>query len=234
MVDLHALPFCLNEEQYDWVIKTFEPMGAEEKIGQLFILLKATPGVDEAQLKTLVNESHLGGFRWQNESAADAYRQNTTLQKISKIPVLIASNCDDGGNGAAPEGTFVATAVECGAGAGTENAYHLGYVAAKETSAVGGNLLFNPVVDVYKNWRNRIVNTRAFSDDPDTVLANARAFIRGAKAANPNIGCPAKHFLGDGVEELDQHLSLAVNTLSVEDWGKPITEKSTASRFRKD
>ena len=91
MVDLHALPFCLNEEQYDWVIKTFEPMGVEEKIGQLFILLKATPGVDEAQLKTLVNESHIGGFRWQNESAADAYRQNTMLQKISKIPVLIVA-----------------------------------------------------------------------------------------------------------------------------------------------
>ena len=66
--------------------------------------------------------------------------------------------------------------------------------------------MFNPVVDVYKNWRNTIVNTRSFGSDPDTVLENARAYIRGIKDANPNMACTAKHFPGDGVEELDQHL----------------------------
>ena len=78
--------------------------------------------------------------------------------------------------------------------------------------------MFNPVVDVYKNWRNTIVNTRAFSSDPDTVIANARAYIKGIKDANPNMACTAKHFPGDGVEELDQHLAMGVNSLSVEDW----------------
>lgn len=218
MVNLKTKPFYLNQEQLDWVNNTLNSMSVDEKIGQLFTLLKAVPGVDEKMLSGMISQCPFGGFRWQNQNAEGAYRQNTLVQKLSKIPALIAANCDEGGNGAAPEGAFVATATECGAGEGTENAYHVGYVASKESSALAANMLFNPVVDIYKNWRNTIVNTRAFSDDPDTVLANARAYIRGAKAANPNVACTAKHFPGDGVDELDQHLSLNVNSLSVEEW----------------
>ena len=50
------------------------------------------------------------------------------------------------------------------------------------------------------------------------MIANAKAYIRGIKDANPNMACTAKHFPGDGVEELDQHLAMGVNSLSVEDW----------------
>src|SRR5699024_893318 len=111
---------------------------------------------------------HMGGLRWQNGGNKEQiYSQLTTFQKHSRIPLLIAANCDDGGSGAAPEGTFVATAAECGAGEGTENAYHVGLVAGREASALGANWMFNPVVDVYKNWRNTIVNTRSFGSEPD-------------------------------------------------------------------
>ena len=68
------------------------------------------------------------------------------------------------------------------------------------------------------NWRNTIVNTRSFGCDPDKVIANAKAYIKGVKDANPHMACTAKHFPGDGVEELDQHLVMGVNSLSVEDW----------------
>ena len=112
----------------------------------------------------------------------------------------------------------MATAAECGAGEGTENAYHVGLVAGREASALGANWMFNPVCDVYMNWRNTIVNTRSFGCDPDKVIANAKAYIKGVKDANPHMACTAKHFPGDGVEELDQHLVMGVNSLSVEDW----------------
>ncbi len=220
MVDLTKKPFYLNDEQIKWVNDNYNNLSLDEKIGQLFVLLKATPHFDDNILNDLINNSHLGGFRWQNQDMNGAYLQNTTLQKFSKIPLLIAANCDEGGNGVAPNGTFVATAVECGAGSDTQNAYNVGYVAAKEASALGANWMFNPVVDVYKNWRNTIVNTRAFSDDPKKVLEYARAYIKGIKAANPNMACTAKHFPGDGVEELDQHLVMGVNNLSVDEWEK--------------
>ncbi len=218
MVDLKKKPFYLDDEQIKWVKNTIENMTLEEKIGQLFVLLKATPGIDEEKIKKDLAAFGQGGHRWQGGGKADAYRLNRIYQENSKYPLFIAANCDDGGIGIAPEGTFVATAAECGAGEGTENAYHLGYVAGKEASAVGCNWMFNPVVDVYKNWRNTIVNTRSFGSDPDKVLENARAYIKGVKDANPNMACTAKHFPGDGVEELDQHLALGVNNLSVDEW----------------
>ena len=219
MVDLKTKPFYLSDEQIQWVEDSIAGMTLEEKLGQLFVILQAQPGFGEKQVEALLGQSHMGGLRWQNGgNKQQIYNQLTTFQKHSKLPLLIAANCDDGGNGAAPEGTFVATAVECGAGQGTDNAYHVGLVAGREASALGANWMFNPVVDVYKNWRNTIVNTRAFSSDPDTVLANARAYIKGIKDANPNMACTAKHFPGDGVEELDQHLAMGVNSLSVEDW----------------
>lgn len=219
MVNLKAKPFFLTDDQIRWVEESIANMTLDEKLGQLFVILQARPGFGENQIEALLAQSHMGGLRWQNGGGkADIYRQLAAFQKHSKLPLLIAANCDDGGNGAAPEGTFVATAAECGAGAGTENAYHVGLVAGREASAVGANWMFNPVVDVYKNWRNTIVNTRSFGSDPDKVIANARAYIRGVKDVNPNMACTIKHFPGDGVEELDQHLVMGVNSLSVEDW----------------
>lgn len=43
-------------------------------------------------------------------------------------------------------------------------------------------------------------------------------YIKGVKDANPNMACMAKHFPGDGVEELDQHLVMGVNDLDPEEW----------------
>ena len=218
MVDLRAKPFNLNDEQIKWVEDAISSMTLEEKLGQLFVLLKAVPGFDEEQIKTGLAGSHQGGLRWQGGDREAVWLQNTTYQKHSKIPLLIAANCDDGGSGCLPERTFVATAAQCGAGQGTDNAYHVGLVAGREASAIGCNWMFNPIADIYMNWRNTIVNTRAFGEDADMVIANARAYIKGIKDANPNMACCCKHFPGDGVEELDQHLALGVNSLSVEDW----------------
>lgn len=219
MVNLKEKPFYLNDAQIQWVEDTLSSMTLEEKLGQLFVILQAQPGFQESQAEALLAQSHMGGLRWQNGgSKTDVYNQLSMFQKHSKVPLLIAANCDDGGNGVAPDGVFVATAAECSAGEGTENAYHVGLVSGREASAVGANWMFNPVVDVYQNWRNTIVNTRSYGADPDKVIANARAYMKGVKDANPNMACTIKHFPGDGVEELDQHLVMGVNSLSVEDW----------------
>ncbi len=218
MVNLKEKPFYLTDEEIRWVEETISGMTLEEKLGQLFVLLKAVPGVNEEAIKEGLAVSHQGGLRWQGGDKETVWLQNTTYQKYSKIPLLIAANCDDGGSGCLPDGTFVATAAQCGAGPGTENAYHVGYAAGREASSIGCNWMFNPVSDIYMNWRNTIVNTRSFGEDTDNVIANARAYIKGVKDANPNMACTAKHFPGDGVEELDQHLALGVNNLSVEEW----------------
>ena len=218
MVDLKAKPFCLSDREIEWVENAISSMTLEEKLGQLFILLKARPGVDEEEIKTTLDRFRQGGLRWQGGDRQAVYRQNSLYQKHSKLPLFIAGNCDDGGSGVLPEGTFVATAAEAGASGSAETSYAIGYVAGKEASAIGVNWMFNPVADIYMNRRNTIVNTRSFGGNADKVIEHARAYIRGIKDAAPHMACTAKHFPGDGVDELDPHLSLAVNDLSPEDW----------------
>ena len=219
MVNLKAKPFDLTDAQVQWVEDMIASMTLDEKLSQLFVLLKAVPGVDEGQIRNLMETARPGGMRWQGGDKEAVWKQNRLFQQYSRIPVLIAGNCDDGGNGVLPkEGTFVATAAEAGASAGTETAYHMGYVAGREAAAVGVNWMFNPVADVYRNWRNTIVNTRSFGSDPDRVIECVRAYIRGIKDAAPNMACTCKHFPGDGWDELDPHISPAHNEAGVEEW----------------
>ncbi|SHE75742.1 glycoside hydrolase family 3 protein [Alkalibacter saccharofermentans] len=219
MVVLNKTPFNLNERQIEWVNETINNMTLEEKIGQLFVLLKPNQGIDEEKISEQLNKYHQGGLRWQGGNKEEVYKQNMTFQKHSQIPLLIAGNCDDGGVGCLPtEGTFVATAAQAAANESNETAYHMGLVSGREATSIGCNWLFNPVVDIYMNWRNTIVNTRCFGDNAETVIKNAKAYIKGVKDANPNMACCAKHFPGDGVEELDQHLVLGVNDLDVDQW----------------
>ena len=123
MVELKAKPFYLKDEEIQWVEDTLSSMTLKEKLSQLFVLLKAVPGVDEDQIKALMTTARPGGMRWQGGDKESVWRQNRLFQQYSRIPVFIAGNCDDGGNGVLPkEGTFVATAAEAGASPGEETA----------------------------------------------------------------------------------------------------------------
>ena len=215
MVDLKAKPFYLSDEDVRWVRETIDSMTLEEKIGQLFIMLDRKK--DPAETKYIFDHYHIGGCRYQNEPAERIYEQNKYYQECSKIPVLIACNCDNGGSGACSDGTHIATAAACGAAAESpQTAYDVGLVSGREGTAVGCNWDFGPVCDLLFNWRNTIVNTRAYGKDVDAVIANCRAYIKGVQESGMAACC--KHFPGDGVEELDQHLVMGVNTLSCEEW----------------
>lgn len=216
MVDLRQKPFYLDDEGVKWVEDTIASMSLEEKVGQLFVQMRESLDPDAIQ-KTL-DSYHQGGLRWQGGDREAVYNQNKTYQEKSKLPLLIAANCDNGGDGCLSDGTFVATAAEAAAGGGTQTAYDMGYVAGREAYSVGVNWMFNPCADIFMNWRNTIVNTRAFGDNTGQVIENIRAYIDGIHQSN--IACCCKHFPGDGVEERDQHLVLGVNDLSVEDWDK--------------
>lgn len=216
MVDLRKAPFCLSEEGVKWVDDTIAGMTLDEKVGQLFVLMRKS--LDEKDIKDKLDSFHQGGLRYQGGDSRQVYNQNKTYQEMSKIPLLIACNCDDGASGCMTDGTFVETAAGAGAGQTEETAYHMGLVTGREATSVGCNWTFNPVSDIYMNWRNTIVNTRSFSNEADEVIKHAKAYIRGVHESN--MACCCKHFPGDGVEERDQHLVLGVNDLSVEDWNR--------------
>ncbi len=214
MVDLRAKPFYLDDEGLQWVEDTIADMSLDEKIGQLFMLMRKS--LDSQDIKNTLDTYHQAGLRYRNEDRKTIWQQNKDYQENSRIPLFIAANCDNGGDGAMSDGTFIATAAEAAASDSTETAYNIGLVSGREAAAVGCNWTFNPCCDIFMNWRNTIVNTRCFGDNADQVINNIRAFIEGVHQSG--VACCCKHFPGDGVEERDQHLVLGVNDLSVEEW----------------
>ena len=66
------------------------------------------------------------------------------------------------------------------------------------------------------NWRNPIISSRSFANDPDLVLEMSLAYMRGIQESG--IAPAAKHFPGDGLDERDQHLSFSINHFSCEEW----------------
>ncbi|MBQ1289812.1 MAG: glycosyl hydrolase [Lachnospiraceae bacterium] len=214
MVNLKEKPFYLTDSQIEWVEETIRSMTDEEKVGQLFINL--TLQRDPETIDRLVNKYHIGGVRWQGGSLEEVYEQNRAFQEKSRIPVLIAANCEAGGNGAVGEGTMIATGAACGASTTEQTVRDMAKVGGAEASAVGCNWTFAPVCDVVSNWRNTIVNTRGFGDDPDQIIRLSKAYME--EMEKQGLLCAAKHFPGDGSEERDQHLVMGCNDLSCSEW----------------
>lgn len=214
MVDLTAQPFNLDVEAVAWVEETLAAMTDEEKIGQLFVNMGSSR--DEEYLTEMVQDYHIAAVRYQPGPAAEIWEQNNILQTRSKIPLLIAANTEAGGNGAAPDGTYVGWEVKVAATGDKKYAYELGRISGIEAAAIGCNWSFAPIVDLYRNWRNPIVSVRTWSADPDQTIELALEYMRGIMESN--IMPAAKHWPGDGIDERDQHLSSAPNWYSVEEW----------------
>lgn len=214
MVDLSKKPFYLDEEAIRWVRETESGMTIEEKIGQLFIVLLRDESRND--MADYLEKYHVGGIRYMNKPAAQVQEQNRFLQNHSRIPLLIATNSVEGGLGGASDGTFIANQPQVGAIGSEDMARKVGVVAGQENEAMGCNWTFGPVVDIYYNWRNTLINNRAYGNDPEEIIRLSRAFLEGVSQSNV-AGC-CKHFPGDGIEERDQHLVMGINDLEPEQW----------------
>ncbi len=108
-VDLTAKPYNLDADQVRWVEDTLSRLSLEEKVGQLFVNLFFF-GADEFSGNELSNAQilekfHIGGARYQGGDSRQVQKLLNELQEASDIPLLIAANCDAGGNGACADGT---------------------------------------------------------------------------------------------------------------------------------
>jgi beta-N-acetylhexosaminidase len=219
-VDLKAKPYNLSDEDIKWVKETISSMSIEEKIGQLFVNLfffgDNTHTGNDLTSKEIQDKYHIGGARYQGGTSEQVQDLINELQSNAKVPLLVAANCDAGGNGACNDGTYVAKAAMCEASGDTQASYDAGFVSGREESAIGVNWNFDPCVDILKNWRNTIVNTRSYGTKAETVIKHTNFYIKGLRESN--IGVCIKHWPGDGVEERDQHLLMGINDLSVEEW----------------
>ena len=215
MVDLRAKPYYLSDEDIRWVEETIASMTDEEKVGQLFWQL--TAGNSEEYLKELMEKYHLGGCRYNAMPGQMVLNQNRILQKYAKVPVFIACNPEQGGNGVCVDGTFVSSQIKIGATGKTEYAAEMGRISGQQIKATGCNMAFAPVVDITYNWECEEVLARAYGNDPQMVAEMGKAFMDGIHATEGVYSC-AKHFPGNGQDYRDAHLSNNVNHFGHDYW----------------
>ena len=212
-MDLKKKPFCLNDTDIEWVEKTLEKMTLEEKIGALFCPIGYS--TDPEYLDMLLG-FHIGGLFFRDGVGEEMRRTFEYAQNHSHIPLLIPSNLEAGGDGAATDGTPYGKQMACAAAGDKKYAYRLGKIACTEAAALGINWAFAPVVDIDMNYHNPITNVRTYGENPETVYSYAKEYMRAATECN--VAVSIKHFPGDGVDERDQHLLTSVNSLSMEEW----------------
>jgi beta-N-acetylhexosaminidase len=157
----------------------------------------------------LASEQGVGGFVLGiGASPYDFAAKLNTLQRASRLPLLVAADLESGPAMRIRGGTAFPGNMALGATGRELDAYEVGRVIALEAQAVGIHLVFAPVVDVNNNPANPIINTRSFGEDPRRVAVLGAAFIRGV--AEHGLLTTAKHFPGHGDTGTDSHVAVPV------------------------
>lgn len=212
-MDLKKAPFYLSDSDIVWVEKTLGEMSFEEKIGQLFCPIGYST---EPEYLNMLLSFHIGGLFFRDGEGEEMRNTFAYAQRHSAVPLLIPSNLEAGGDGAATDGTPYGKQMACAAAGDKKFAYRLGKIACSEAAALGINWAFAPVVDIDKNYHNPITNVRTYGSDRDVVWSYGKEYVRAASECG--VVTAVKHFPGDGVDERDQHLLTSVNSLSMQEW----------------
>jgi beta-N-acetylhexosaminidase len=102
-----------------------------------------------------------------------------------------------------PPFTHFPAAALVGAAGRPRLAEAVGQAMGRELAAVGIDLDFAPVLDVWSNPRNRVIGDRAFGTAPAAVARAALAVARGLRRGGV-LSC-GKHFPGHGATAGDSH-----------------------------
>src|SRR5262245_25705059 len=176
---------------------------------QLFMIGIPGPTIDRETARFLA-EYPVGGvilFRRNVQSAGQLRRLVAALHATGAGPVPLVAIDHEGGRVDRLPRPFThfppALAV---AEHGTRAAHAVGRAMGRELRAIGIDVDFAPVLDVWSNPRNRVIGDRAFSTDPATAARLALAFARGL--AREGIVACGKHFPGHGASVGDSHFVL--------------------------
>lgn len=202
----------LGPSEMKWANKVLSKMTLEEKIGQMICCRYSGYFLSSdndylKNLKSLIQEQKVGGFiLFGGEVYETAYLTNT-MQKLAKVPLLIASDLERGLGNQIDGATLFPPLMSIGATDSVDLAYQMGRITAIEARAIGIHMTYAPVVDVNSNPDNPIINTRSLGEDPEHVSRLSVAFIKGCQ--ENGLMATAKHFPGHGDTNLDSHSVLA-------------------------
>jgi len=220
IVSLMLAPCLLFAVNTFWDTKTnsvddfIKTMSDEEIIGQIFMLgwQQTTPS---QQIKAWIKERNIGGikiFGWNGKnilSLAKAIKQMQELAQSTKrkTPLLVATDQEGGWVRHIKDRTSITPGnIALGASHIPYDAFQSAFYIGLELKAIGVNMNFAPVVDVYSNPQAHVIGPRAFSSDPKVTAMLGSAFFHGLEKAG--IIATAKHYPGHGNTNKDSHGTL--------------------------
>jgi len=153
-----------------------------------------------------IDTLEVGGIIISVGSPYDIAAKLNTLQRRSKLPLLVSADLEWGAAMRVVGATAFPYIMATGATGDERDAYTIGRVAALEGRAVGIHVNFAPDADVNNNPLNPIINTRSFGENPRAVARLVRAYVRGLQ--DNGMLATLKHFPGHGDTDADSHLGL--------------------------
>lgn len=207
-----------EEEKPSLVDETLAGMTLHEKVCQMmFVTPEELTGEDGVTVAGDVTRQALenypvGGivyFAKNLESQDQVKEMIDNSQKYSSIGLFVATDEEGGVVNRLMDtvGTTYIGSMYYYKDDGDETAYENAYTIANDMSALGFNLDFAPVADVWSNPDNTVIGERAYSDD----YAQAAELVGNAvKGFNDGgVMCTLKHFPGHGDTAEDSHYSSA-------------------------
>jgi beta-glucosidase-like glycosyl hydrolase/CubicO group peptidase (beta-lactamase class C family) len=160
------------------------------------------------QVEELVTKYGIGGvifFEGSRDLQVDFTRR---INKISKIPLIIAQDAEWGTGMRLTEVEDFPYQMTLGALQDDSLIYMMGSAVAWQCHDIGVNINLAPVSDVNNNPLNPVINYRSFGEDPQKVANKAAMYMKGMQD-HGIIAC-AKHFPGHGDTDVDSHTGLPV------------------------
>ena len=206
-------PLALDAEGEAWVAKTRDAMSIEAQVSQLFVF--ACEGEDDAAVDAISALRPGGIHRFPVGPIDKVWSAARRMLASADVPVVMSGDIE-GGTISYPFATAVPNQMGVAACNDLGLSERIARIVARESRALGYDWSFTPVVDVNADFRSAIVGTRSYGSDPDTVLEQAREYVRVLQAEG--IAACAKHWPGDGFDSRDQHLTTSVNPLDMKAW----------------
>lgn len=207
-----------SAEGSDIVEKTLADMSLRDKVCQMmFVRPESITGIDVVTAagdttKSALEQYPVGGIVYfaQNMESKDQVKEMIdNSQSYSKVGLFISTD-EEGGMVNRLMNTVGTTYIESMYNykdEGTQKAHDNAYTIASDMAALGFNMDFAPVADVWSNPDNTVIGERAYSDDYSQAAELVGSAVKGFE--DGGVMCTLKHFPGHGDTAEDSHYSSA-------------------------
>lgn len=204
----NSFPKSTTESQTKWVDSVYNKMTLDERIGQLFMVAAYSnkDSVHVNAIDKLVTNYKIGGLIFFQGGPKRQARLTNRYQKKAKLPLFIGIDAEWGLAMRLDSVGRFPWNMTLGAIQDMDLIEKVGAAYAKQSTRMGIQFNFAPVLDINTNPKNPIIGNRSFGESKENVTRSASALMKGIQ--NNGVFATGKHFPGHGATSTDSHYSL--------------------------